>query len=242
MGLGLNITYAVALFGGILAFFSPCIIPLIPGYISFISGVSIENLVSGKRSYKNIISVFAASVSFVAGFSLIFVAFGIGSETIFGRMLKTHISLVRIIGGIVIIIFGLYCLGVFKINFLSREVNFLPWKKKGGIIIGSLFLGIAFAVGWTPCIGPILASILLYTSMGASLEKSVELLSVFSLGLGIPFILTGLFITYFMNFFKKIKSHLNLFSIISGIFLILMGILTMTGNFEGFSQYIIGKF
>ncbi len=242
MGLDLNITLAVAFFGGILAFFSPCIIPLIPGYISFISGVSMEGLISEKKNYKNIVKVFIASVFFVIGFSLIFIAFGMGSETIFGNLLKSHLDLVRIIGGMVIIIFGLYCIGLFKIGFLSREVNFLPWKKKGGIIFGSLFLGIAFAVGWTPCIGPILASILLYTSMGASLSKSAELLSVFSIGLGIPFILTGLFITYFFAFFKKIRSHLNLFSIISGIFLILMGILTLTGNFEAISQYIIGKF
>ncbi len=232
---------SVALFGGILAFFSPCVVPLIPGYISFISGVSIENLVSGERNYKSTITVFIASIAFVIGFSLIFVALGIGSETVFGNLLKSHLSLVRIIGGIIIIIFGLYCLGVFKIGLLGRQVSFLPWKKKGGVILGSLFLGIAFAAGWTPCIGPILASILLYTSIGASLSKSAELLSVFSIGLGIPFILTGIFITYFMSFFKKIKSHLNLFSVISGIFLILMGLLTITGNFEGLSQYIIGK-
>jgi cytochrome c-type biogenesis protein len=242
MGLDLNITLAVAFFGGILAFFSPCVIPLIPGYISFISGVGMEGLISEKKDYKIILKVFIASISFVIGFSIIFVALGMGSETIFGNLLKSHLGLVRIIGGIVIIIFGLYCMGVFKIGFLNRELNFLPWKKKGGIIFGSLFLGIAFAVGWTPCIGPILASILLYTSMGASLAKSAELLSVFSIGLGIPFILTGLFITYFIAFFKKIKSHLNLFSIISGIFLILMGMLTLTGNFEAISQYIIGKF
>jgi len=241
MGFGFNITLGVAFFGGMLAFFSPCIIPLIPGYISFISGVSMESLVAGKKDYKSIIKVFIASVSFVIGFSFIFVALGIGSETVFGNLLKSHLYLVRIIGGIIIIIFGLYCLGIFKIGFLSREINVLPWKKKGGIIIGSFFLGIAFAVGWTPCIGPILASILLYTSIGASLAKSAELLSVFSIGLGIPFILTGLFITYFFAFFKKIKSHLNLFSIISGVFLIIMGILTITGNFEALSQYIIGK-
>jgi cytochrome c-type biogenesis protein len=201
-----------------------------------------EDLISGERSYKSVATVFIASISFVIGFSIIFVAFGIGSESLFGNLLKSHISLVRIIGGIIIIIFGFYCLGVFKIGVLGREVNFLPWKKKGGIVLGSLFLGIAFAVGWTPCIGPILASILLYTSMGSSIYRSAELLSMFSIGLGIPFILTGIFITYFMAFFKKIKSHLNLFSIVSGVFLILMGILTISGNFEGLSQYIIGKF
>ncbi|MHB1644926.1 MAG: cytochrome c biogenesis protein CcdA [Candidatus Acididesulfobacter diazotrophicus] len=235
----LNITYSVALFGGMLAFFSPCVLPLIPGYISFISGVNIETLTS-EKNHKNLIRVFTASLAFVIGFSVIFVGLGIGSETIFSNFLKSNLNIVRIVGGIVIILFGLYCLGLFKLNFLSREVNILPWKKKGGFIIGSFILGIAFAAGWIPCIGPILASILLYTSMNGSLTKSIELLSFFSLGLGIPFILAGLFLTYFMTFFKKIKRHLNLFSIVSGGFLILMGILTITGNFEALSQYLIG--
>lgn len=235
----LNLTYSVALFGGMLAFFSPCVIPLIPGYISFISGVNLEALTS-EKNYKNLTRVFMATLAFVVGFSVIFVALGIGSETIFSNILKSHLNIVRIVGGVVIILFGLYCLGLFKLNFLSREVNILPWKKKGGLIIGSFILGIAFAAGWVPCIGPILASIILYTSMDGSLTKSIELLSLFSLGLGIPFILAGLFLSYFMTFFKRIKGYLNLFSIASGVFLILMGILTITGNFESLSQYLIG--
>ncbi|MHB8232967.1 MAG: cytochrome c biogenesis CcdA family protein [bacterium] len=234
----LNLTYSIAFFGGLLAFFSPCIIPIIPGYIAFISGISVETL-TAEKNYANLIMVFTASLAFVIGFSVVFIALGMGSATIFSSFLKSNLSTVRIVGGIVIIIFGLYCLGLFKFGFLSREVNIFPWKKKGGHILGSLFLGIAFAAGWVPCVGPILASIVLYTSIGSSLTRAAELLSVFSLGLGLPFIFAGLFLAYFMAFFKKIKGYLRLFSIVSGIFLILMGILTITGNFELFSVHLI---
>ena len=236
----LNLTYGIAFFGGLLAFFSPCIIPIIPGYIAFISGISVETITS-EKNYKNMIAVFTASLAFVIGFSIVFVALGMGSVTIFSGLLKSNLNTVRIVGGIVIILFGLYCLGLFRLGFLSREVNIFPWKKKGGHILGALFLGVAFAAGWVPCVGPILASIVLYTSIGSSLTRAVELLSVFSLGLGLPFILAGLFLSYFMAFFKRIKGYLRLFSTVSGIFLILMGILTITGNFELLSVHIINS-
>ena len=213
---------------GLLSFLSPCVLPLIPGYIAFVSGLSIDQMTEGGWTDKEMKSAMLKSVMFVLGFSIVFVVLG-ASATWLGGFLVQRLPLIVSIAGVVIIIFGLQQIGLFKFGFmLSTKQIDLPAEKLGPF--KAPLLGAAFAFGWTPCVGPILAAILTYAATMDTVGKGVMLLIVYSAGLGIPFLLTTVAMKVFFKFFSKIKQYMNLIQKISGAILVLLGILMITGN------------
>lgn len=213
--------------GGILSFLSPCVFPLVPGYISMISGVSIDRLKgeSGSMGAARR-AVIVNSLAFNAGLSLIFLILG-GTAGFVGAALINNIW-VRIIGGLVIIVFGLQMLGVFKIGALYKDTRFLDGDKPTGVF-GAFTLGLAFAAGWTPCIGPILGGIIGLAATTGGWQSGLILSAFYSLGLAIPFLLVGVFFNSFLGFFKNFKKHLRTVEIISGVLLIAIGLLVASG-------------
>ncbi|MCD6317627.1 sulfite exporter TauE/SafE family protein [Candidatus Aerophobetes bacterium] len=217
----------VSFIAGVLSFISPCILPLIPAYISYISGISIKELTSEDKTLAFKKRIIVSSLLFIAGFSIIFIGMG-ATVTTFGKLISSHIIILRRIAGIIIVIFGLHIAGWLKLNFLYSEKKFHIKISPGSF--GSFIMGLAFAFGWTPCVGPILASILTYAATQQTLMKGVQLLSAYSLGLGVPFFLTGIATGSFLKLFKRIKKYFHLIEIISGVFLIIIGILTFRGS------------
>ena len=213
---------------GLLSFLSPCVLPLIPGYIAFVSGLSIDDMTERGSTGKKMASAMLSSVMFVLGFSAVFVALG-ASATWLGGILVQRLPLLISIAGVVIIIFGLQQIGLFKFGFMltTKQID-LPAEKLGPF--KAPLLGAAFAFGWTPCVGPILAAILTYAATMDTVGKGVMLLIVYSAGLGIPFLLTTAVMNGFFKFFSKIKKYMNLIQKISGAILVILGIMMITGK------------
>jgi len=209
---------------GILSFLSPCVLPLVPGYISLISGVSIDNLKTGVSSRR---AVILNSLAFNAGLSVIFLLLGTTAGLV-GSALTTN-PWVRIIGGLIIIAFGLQLIGLLKISALYKDTRFFSDDKPRGII-GSAALGVAFAAGWTPCIGPILGGIIGLAATSGGWRSGLVLSAFYSAGLAVPFLLTGLGINQFLSFYKNFRKHLHKVEVASGVVLILVGILVMSGQ------------
>jgi len=230
-----NISLLVCFSAGFLSFISPCILPLIPSYLAFISGVSIEELTQGNFKSARL-GVILNSVLFILGFSLVFIAFG-ASATFIGKILLQNKRIIEIIGGIIIIILGIHFTGLIRFKFLEREKTIHLTKKPLGYL-GSFLVGTAFAAGWTPCVGPILASILTLAASTQNVMKGIIMLSFYSLGLGIPFFIAGLLIHKFFEYFKTIRKHFKVITVIGGIFLILIGIMLLSGAFSLINAYI----
>lgn len=226
-----DISILLAFSAGLLSFLSPCVLPLIPAYISYLTGSSIEELRNGKTKLFTLYKSFG----FILGFSIIFILMGV-SITSLGKLLITHKDIFRKIGGTLIIVFGLHTIGVFKIKLFYREKRFLYLDKIKGPF-SSVIMGMAFAAGWTPCIGPILSSILIYATSMDSIGKGVVLLTMYSLGLAVPFILTAMVIEGFTEQFKKFSKYLSTISRISGILMIIIGIMIFTNKLSILSQY-----
>ena len=226
-----DISVFIALSAGVLTFFSPCTFPLIPSYISFITGCSINDLLDDKRQrtkrghLKNIIM---ETLLFVLGFTLVFTALG-ASATYLGGFLLNNKTIISAVGGIIVVLFGIHLTGIIKIKYLEYEKRF-HLKYKPTNLFGSLIVGITFAIGWTPCIGPILGGLLTYAAMQGTVYQGMLLLSVYSIGLGIPFLITGLCIGAFFNSFQKLMRYSRAISIASGLLLVGVGILIMTDN------------
>lgn len=226
-----QVSLVMAFFAGLLTFLSPCILPLIPAYISFITGMSIDDLVSDREEKSKMTGrIFLEMILFILGFSLVFISLG-ASASYFGKFVFSHLKLLRTIGGILVIVFGLYIAGIFNISFLGYERK-IHLKMKPTNILGSFIVGIVFALGWTPCVGPILGTILTYASTQETVREGVFLLGSYSLGLGIPFLLSGLAVNLFLRGFRKIKKYLRPISVVTGGLLILFGILILTGKFQ----------
>ncbi|MBI5266408.1 MAG: cytochrome c biogenesis protein CcdA [candidate division Zixibacteria bacterium] len=231
-----------AFLAGILSFLSPCVLPLIPGYLSFISGVTIEELGDASRRGAQTRRLILNTVFFVFGFSIVFVLLGVGASGI-GHWLQTHLQLFNRIAGVVVFLFGLHVAGVFRISALNYEKRFhlqSGGKKKG--IWGALFIGFAFAFGWTPCIGPILGSILTLAAQQAGVAQGVWLLTVYSAGLGIPFILTAILFNYLIGAFGFIKRHFRAVEIVSGALLMIVGVLIFFNLLQRISTFILNLF
>jgi cytochrome c-type biogenesis protein len=209
---------------GILSFLSPCVLPLVPGYISLISGVSIDNLKDGVSSRR---AVILNSLAFNAGLSVIFLLLGTTAGLV-GSAITTN-PWVRIIGGLVIIAFGLQLIGLLKIPALYKDTRFFSDDKPRGMF-GSAALGVAFAAGWTPCIGPILGGIIGLAATSGGWRSGLVLSAFYSAGLAVPFLLTGLGINQFLGFYKNFRRHLHKVEVVSGVVLILVGILVMSGQ------------
>ncbi|MBI1805141.1 MAG: cytochrome c biogenesis protein CcdA [Ignavibacteriae bacterium] len=230
-----NVGILTAFVFGLLSFISPCVLPIVPGYLSFISGVSFEEMQNSENRTRVRNRILANSAFFIAGFSTVFIALG-ASATFIGQFLHDQISLISKIAGVVIIIFGLHMIGVFKIPFLNYEKRFHTEGKKLGLL-GAFLVGLAFAFGWTPCIGPILAAILAIASQQDTVGQGIVLLTSYSLGLGIPFLLTGLSLSAFYNVFNKFKRHLHTVEVVGGVMLVAVGALIMTNYLTILSGY-----
>ncbi len=224
-----NVSFLIALAAGILSFLSPCVLPLLPSYLSFITGISIDELRKGREDPKIRKVTLIHSLMFILGFSLVFVLMGASASLVGKILIKYQVWIARI-GGAFIILLGIQFTGLININFLQKERK-LHLKEKPMGYLGSSLVGIAFAAGWTPCIGPILASILFYASTINSMLSGIALLAVYSLGLALPFFLVSLGLEIFLERYQKFKRQLRLISMISGIFLIGAGILLMTNYF-----------
>ena len=224
MDQGFLLTIAISFVAGVLSFLSPCVLPLVPGYISLISGVSVDNLKQGVSSRR---AVIINSLAFNAGLSVIFLVLGTTAGLV-GSAITSN-PWVRIIGGIVIIAFGLQLIGLLKISALYKDTRFFSDDKPRGFL-GSAALGIAFAAGWTPCIGPILGGIIGLAATSGGWKSGLVLSAFYSAGLAVPFLLTGLGINQFLGFYKNFRKHLHKVEVLSGIILICVGILVMSGK------------
>jgi cytochrome c-type biogenesis protein len=223
-----EVSLLIVFAAGLLSFLSPCVLPLIPGYIAFVTDISITDMTDNNGAGRKSASVMRSSLLFVMGFSLVFVSLG-ATATSIGSFLTDKIPLLVNIAGIIVIAFGLQQIGIFKFRFMmtTKQIN-LPANKLGPF--KAPLLGAAFAFGWTPCIGPILAAILTYAATMETVKKGVLLLIVYSAGLGIPFLLTTLAMNKFFKIFDRIKQHMDLIQKISGTILVLLGILIITGQ------------
>lgn len=217
--------YVTAFLGGILSFLSPCVLPLIPSYVSFITGISFDDFKTGDRARLRKLTLIN-SFAFVLGFSTVFVLLGVSSSYV-GKFLSTYYDHIRIIGGIIVIIFGLYVMGVLKLNLLAYDKRVHLQSKPRGHF-GSFIVGLTFGAGWTPCIGPILGSILLIASTTGSAMQGFKLLLVYSLGLAVPFMVTSLAINSFLSHFSSIQKYMRLIMILSGLLLIGFGVILLT--------------
>ena len=216
----------IAFAGGLLSFLSPCVLPLVPGYISLMSGVSIDHLkTEGGGNARR--AVIANSLAFNAGLSVIFLALG-GAAGLLGAAIINNVW-VRVIGGLVIIIFGLHLIGLLKIKYLYKDTRQFSSEKPRGML-GSLALGIAFAAGWTPCIGPILGGIIGLAATSGGWKGGLLLSAFYSAGLAVPFLITGLGINQFLSFYSKFRQHLHKVEVVSGVILILIGVLVMSNR------------
>ena len=223
-----NVTILTAFIAGLISFLSPCVLPLVPGYVSIISGFSLDQLKLESRKPALSRAVFGSSLMFILGFSLTFISLG-ASATWLGQVLLSKMTLLYRIAGGIIIVFGLHLLGVFKIPFLYQDKRFHSVSKPRGPW-GALVLGLAFAFGWTPCIGPILAGILAIASTKQTVTQGVLLLAVYSFGLGIPFLMTSLGLNKFLAFYSRFKSYFRVVEIASGVLVIAVGVLILTNN------------
>lgn len=230
-----QISTGLAFIAGILAFLSPCVLPLVPGYISFLSGLSLEELRQGAQHRKVLKKAGLTSVFFVIGFSVVFVSLG-ASAALVGKFLTAHLQILGRISGIVIIILGLHLTGILKIGFLNYEKRFDMRRFRPGFL-GAFLIGLAFAFGWTPCIGPILATILALAATQETIVQGMFLLAVFSLGLGVPFVATGFCIGAFMRFLQRYKRFIRWGEIAAGIILILFGVLIFSNNLTALIRF-----
>jgi cytochrome c-type biogenesis protein len=220
----------IAFGAGLISFLSPCVLPLIPGYISYISGSSLNELIEKKS-----VNIFPI-ILFTLGFSLVFISFG-ATASFIGSVILNNSYELRIASGIIIIIFSLHILGILNLNFLNYEKRIYTEKKSG--IFSSILVGMAFGFGWTPCIGPILGSILALASIEQSLNRGILLLIFYSLGLAIPFILSGYLIQKFLVFSKNLKSKMNIILKSGGALLLITGILMITNQLQVLGFYLL---
>jgi cytochrome c-type biogenesis protein len=224
-----NVTLLAAFTAGIISFISPCVLPLIPGYLSFISGLSIDEMRGGERK-SALKKVSTNTLLFVLGFSVVFTAMG-ASATFVGEFLLTKLPLLNKIAGVIIMLLGLHIMGVFKISFLNYEKRFHTRTKPLGPL-GSFVVGLAFAFGWTPCIGPILGGCLLLACNQDTVMQGMTLLFAYSLGLGIPFFITAVSFSTFLGFFGWMKKHFRTIEIFAGLLLFAIGFLIFIGSFS----------
>jgi cytochrome c-type biogenesis protein len=235
-----SVSLLTALLGGLVSFVSPCVLPIVPGYLSFISGVNVAQLKDGEAPAGLAGRVAVASAVFVLGFSTVFVALG-AAATLVGYTLQQYKRELGIVGGIVIIILGLHTAGILPIKWLLYEKR-ATVRTRPVTLLGAYLVGLAFAFGWTPCIGPILGAILLYASQQETVGEGVILLSAYSAGLGIPFIVSGLAVNRFFAASGALKRHMRQVEYVAGALLIGVGVLLVTDRLTMIAQYFVKLF
>ncbi|WP_336288668.1 cytochrome c biogenesis CcdA family protein [Bartonella sp. CB60] len=235
----IEISTVSVFFAGALSFLSPCVLPLVPPYLCYMAGVGIDDFRSEKYNGKLSIrlALLSSVIAFVLGFTTVFVALGASASTI-GGFIGYYRDWFAVAAGIVIIIFGLNFLGFFKIAFLFRDVRFQTRKAPAGPF-GAYIIGLAFAFGWTPCIGPILGPIITLAGTKETVGEGAVLLGIYALGLGVPFVLAALFSSSFMKFLGAFRIHLGKVEKVIGIFLVITGILFLTGSMQNFSFWLL---
>jgi cytochrome c-type biogenesis protein len=235
-----DVTHGGALVAGLLSFVSPCVLPLVPPYLCFIGGVSLDQLTGnapeGVARHRIALSAFA----FVLGFSTIFVLLGATASAI-GRLVASHLDILAFVAGAVIIVMGLHFLGVFKIHLMHRQARMEVRNRPAGPL-GAYVVGLAFAVGWTPCIGPVLAAVLAVAGSEQTVARGAGLLAVYSLGLGLPFIAAGFFAASFMHFMRRFRNHVGTVEKTMGALLVVTGILFITGHITTLSFWLLNTF
>lgn len=228
-----DISFPLAFMAGVLSFLSPCVLPLVPSYVSFITGISFEDLKKGVDRRRIRYLTITNSLAFILGFSAIFIVLGASSSAV-GRFLFAYQEWIRVIGGILVIIFGLFVAGFIKLDFLTKDKKIHLRGKPAGYV-GTFIIGMTFAAGWTPCIGPILGTILLYASSKASAFYGFKLLAVYSFGLALPFFISSLAFNSFLSYSRKIHKYMRVIMIISGLLLIIFGIMLLTNRIKELS-------
>jgi cytochrome c-type biogenesis protein len=219
-----DVSIYTAFVAGLISFLSPCILPIVPGYISFLSGMSVEEIEgSGEKRLLLVNSIF-----FITGFSVVFILLG-ASATMMGAFLTSKMSILTKIAGLVIILFGIFKLGLIRHLAFYREARFQLKDRRFGVF-GAMLIGAAFAFGWTPCIGPILGSILAYAATLGKVSQGISLLVIYSMGLGVPFLIVTFALNRFFRIFDRIKKHLRLIEIVSGIIMIILGLMIMSNK------------
>jgi len=232
-----HVSITFAFLGGLLSFASPCVLPLVPAYVSFVTGISFEELTNSSDDKGIKKTIFVNSIAFILGFTVVFVGLG-ASASFMGQFILTYQDIIRKVGGIVIILLGIHIIGIINFNILQREKRLHFFREKPAGLLGSFFVGIGFAAGWTPCIGPILATILIVAASSDTVGFGIILLVSYSMGLAVPFILTSVGINTFLKHFGRLKRHMRVISIITGSFLVLMGLLIYSNYFAIFTAYL----
>lgn len=235
MDSGTSVGIAVAFAAGLLSFLSPCVLPLVPSYVSFVTGLGLEELETGGGDVKRVTLIH--SLLFVAGFSIIFMLMG-ASATYVGHLLRSYQDIIARVGGILIILFGIYLLGIVPIPALSRERRYQFQRKPVGYT-GTVVVGVAFGAGWVPCIGPILGAILTLAATRASVAEGIGLLGVYSTGLAIPFVLSALALTAFLSWFQRFRRYMRYVEWVAGTLLIFVGLLLLTGKFTVLAGWLV---
>jgi cytochrome c-type biogenesis protein len=223
-----------AFLAGLVSFLSPCVLPLVPGYVSLISGVGVEQLKTQESHLLR--KVMLNSVAFILGFSAVFITLGAVATEV-SQMLSRYRSTLAEIAGVVIILFGLHLTGVFKIKALYTDAR-LHSVKGSSTAWGAFVIGFAFAFGWTPCVGPVLTVILTFAAAQDSITKGIMLLAIYSLGLAVPFLLTALLLERFLKFYSRFRAHMHAIEVASGALLIALGVLLVLGRFTIISNYL----
>src|SRR6202044_3091715 len=223
-----------AFFAGLISFLSPCVLPLVPGYLSLISGAGLEELKAPQAHLMG--RVMVNSIGFILGFSIVFIVLGAAATEV-GQLLGIYKHTLARIAGVVIILFGLHLTGIFKIKALYTDTR-LHSVKGSSTPVGAFVIGFAFAFGWTPCVGPGLTGILTFAAAQDSITKGIALLAIYSLGLAVPFLLTALLLERFLKFYSRFRAHMHAIEVASGALLIALGVLLVIGRFTIISNYL----
>lgn len=236
-----GVSIPIAFAGGILSFISPCVLPLVPSYISFITGISFEELTNPEQAehpkrLRNIILL--NSLMFILGFSTVFVVVLGSSAQLFGHVFLEYQDVIRKIGGVVIVILGIHIMGVINFNILQRDKRMHFFRDKPEGFLGSFLVGVGFAAGWTPCIGPILSAIFAVAATSENQFSGIILFIAYSMGLAIPFLLTALGVNTFLKHFQRLKKHMRMVSIFTGLLLIVTGVLIFFNSFAIITSYV----
>jgi cytochrome c-type biogenesis protein len=235
---GLSVaTLLFSLWMGVVSFISPCILPLIPSYVSYITGISYDELVDAASRKKNINLTLLHSLVFVAGFTVIFVLLG-ATASLAGQLLVEYLTVVRIAGGVLMIVLGLFVADIIPIPFLQQDAK-LHLKTRPAGFVGTFLIGIVFAAGWTPCTGPFLSSVLMQAAQAETMGSGMVLLAFYSLGIGVPFILSAVAIGAFLSFFNRVKRYYRAIKVVSGVILIAMGVLLITDKWTVLTSYFM---
>lgn len=238
---GLDISYPAAALGGLVSFLSPCVLPLVPAYLCFVAGTSLDKLTEGDVTSPELSRrVMWGAMAFVLGFTTVFVLLGASASAV-NRLILGNIDILSKIAGVVIVVFGLHYMGVFRIALLNREARFAP-EVRGRGLIGAYVVGLAFAFGWTPCIGPILGAVLAVAASQDTLGYGMSLLAVYSLGLGIPFLIAAFGVRGFITFMRQFRPHLHKVEIATGGLLVVTGILIFSGSLQSMSYLLLEMF